>query len=228
MKSCYLASFFPFLLCSSAVAQQNPADACFVSALTLEDLTGCFDEFIVPEAFYDQDSYLEAQPTNEERQFWSAAVTALLHTDNNCTSAIVPTALQAWYSTSSFNDADGQSFCVLYEHSISSSNNQFERGWGYMVVPSSRDAVSLDIHISAPHPQADAQTSGQGTQIFKETAAQSLLVPGRRRTAYQVQSSCVQGTSITTYYMTDPAHNDVRVCDVISFPFLTHQKEFSA
>ncbi|KAF9447376.1 hypothetical protein P691DRAFT_793566 [Macrolepiota fuliginosa MF-IS2] len=189
---------------------QTPGDTCFASTHTLGSLVECLEKYTVPEDYYDQFSYLEAQPTDSQREAWFAAVTTLLSTHNNCSSAIVPTALHNIYSATSFTDINGQSFCILYERSVSPCSMRYEKGWGFMVVPSSRDMVSRLLHLSAPHPFYDVGTPIQATHLFKETGAKSLLVPGRMRPAYNAPSTCVLPRSNkSTYYMTDPAHNDL-------------------
>ncbi|KXN85926.1 hypothetical protein AN958_10687 [Leucoagaricus sp. SymC.cos] len=207
----YLTNLFlNLVLSSSAPLDPSPTGACLTSSRTLGALVDCFEEYIVLKDFYDQYTYLEAQPTEAQRKDWSTAVSTLLHTNNNCSSAIVPPTLQDIYTATSFTDADsGQSFCVLYEHTINTCSKFFEKGWGYMIVPASQDAVSRHIHIAGPHPLFDGETSAEAAQLFQETGAKSLLVPGRIRTSYRAPSTCVMGTTTTVYYMTDPAHNDL-------------------
>jgi len=107
-------------------------------------------------------------------------------------------------------DVQGQSFCVLYERTVTPCINRYEKGWGFMIVPSSREETSRMIHLSAPHPFYDVGTPVQATHLFKGTGAKSLLVPGRMRPAYSVPSTCVLSqSSKSVYYMTDPAHNDL-------------------
>ncbi|KAJ3568053.1 hypothetical protein NP233_g5964 [Leucocoprinus birnbaumii] len=197
------------LLAHSSQSQTSPTDACFESTETLEDLVDCFEVHTVRAAFYDADSYAAAQPTDIEREAWSQAVATLLHTNNNCSSSIVPPLLRDIYSASSFTDVDGQSFCVLYEQTVSATSNYFEKGWGFMVVPASEEGVARQIHLAGPHPFTDGTTSAEATHSFKGTGAKSLLIPGRVRTAFSSPSTCVQGTATTTYWMTDVAHNDL-------------------
>jgi len=78
-----------------------------------------------------------------------------------------------------------------------------------MVVPSSRNGVSRLLHLSAPHPFYEIGTTAQATDLFKETGAKSLLIPGRMLPAYNVPSTCIPSPSKTVYYMTDPVHNDL-------------------
>jgi hypothetical protein len=85
------------------------------------------------------------------------------------------------------------------------------KGWGFMVVPASRVAVSRSVHISAPHPGYDLGTVEQAASIFENTGSKSLLVPGRTRTAFLKSSDCIVPVSARQdYFMTDPAHNNVR------------------
>lgn len=198
-----------FILPNIGPPQRSPTNACFKSAQTLVGLVDCLQEFIVPQDFYHQESYLDAQPTNTQREAWSAAVLTLLHSSNNCSSSIVPSAIQDVYSAAPFTDSDGWSFCVLYERTVSSYSRSFKKGWGFIIVPASQEAVSRDIHISAPHPATDGNTGAEAAQLFKETGAKSLLIPGRLRTAYRAPSTCVAPTSRSTYYTTDTAHNDL-------------------
>ncbi|KAJ3566746.1 hypothetical protein NP233_g6804 [Leucocoprinus birnbaumii] len=206
----YLASLLAsFLLSNFAPPLQNPTEECFQSAKTLVGLVDCLEDYTVLQGYYDQYSYLEAQPTIIQRKAWFNAVFTLLHTDNNCTSAIVPSAIRDVYSAAEFTDSDGQSFCVLYERTVCPCSRFVKKGWGFMVVPSSRDAVLRHIHLSGPHPFFDGETSEQATHLFKGTGAKSLLIPGRLRTAYPAPSACIMGPRKSPYFMTDPAHNNL-------------------
>ena len=202
------------LLTKLALPQESPTDACFESTTrkTLVDVVNCLSNFTVRHGFYDQDSYNKAQPTALQRAAWSTAVPTLLRTNHNCSSAIVPSPLKHVYNVIPFTQSDGQSFCILYEQTILSYPKFFEKGWGHIIVPSSQDDVARHIHLSAPHPIYDGDTSSGATQLFKETGAKSLLIPGRTRNAYNVPSTCIRPTMKTSSLMTDPAHNDV--CDV--------------
>ncbi|KAF5353363.1 hypothetical protein D9756_007861 [Leucocoprinus leucothites] len=207
--SCLTIILLSILLAHSTSPQSSPPDACFESTQTLEDLVDCFEVHTVRENFYDEDSYTAAQPTNSQRGAWSQAVSTLLHTNNNCSSTIVPPIIQDIYTAAPFTDVDGEQFCVLYEKTVSPSSNFFEKGWGFMIVPSSQDAVARHIHLAGPHPFSDGTTSAQATQSFKGSRAKSVLIPGRVRTAFGAPSSCIMGTATTTYWLTDVAHNDL-------------------
>lgn len=205
-----LGFLLTYLFSKPDLSKQTPSEACFRSARSLGSLIQCLETFTVPENYYDQFSYLDAQPTEPQREGWFAAVATLLSTHNNCSSAIVPSSLHNIYDAAPFTDIGGQSFCVLYERTVSPCNSRYEKGWGFMVVPSSRDGVSRSLHLSAPHPFYDIGTPTQATHLFKEIGAKSLLIPGRMRPAYNVPSTCVLSrSSKSMYYMTDPAHNDV-------------------
>lgn len=198
------------LLPKSRLDQRTTTEACFMSGGALENLVQCLERYTVPEAYYDQFSYFEAQPTEPQREAWFAAVTTLLSTHNNCSSTIVPQVLQLFYSANSFTDTQGRSYCVLYERSITRCTHRYKKGWGFVIVPSSREGTSRMLHLSAPHPFYDVGTPIQATHLFKGTGAKSLLVPGRMRPAYSVPSTCVRPqSSKSVYYMTDPAHNDL-------------------
>lgn len=200
------------LLSKFGLDQRTPTEACFTPGRALEGLVQCLEKYIVPEEYYDQFSYFEAQPTEPQREAWFAAVTTLLSTHNNCSATIVPPVLQHVYSANSFTDMQGQSYCVLYERTVTPCTNRYMKGWGFMIVPSSREGTSRMLHLSAPHPFYDIGTPVQATHLFKGTGAKSLLVPGRMRPAYSVPSTCIRPrSSESVYYMTDPAHNDVRI-----------------
>ena len=175
-----------------------------LSSSTLLALVSCFDTYTVPENFYTATTYNAAQPTTTQRADWRVLVQRLLSVDNgNCAAVSIPSSLQGIYGVTSF-----QSFCVLYE--VTSSAGTYDKGWGFMAVPSSRSQISRHVHISAPHTHYDTGTVEQATAIFQTTRSNSLLVAGRTRTAYLEPSNCIIPTSPTqTYYMTDPAHNNV-------------------
>jgi hypothetical protein len=176
---------------------------------TLVDLVSCFNAYTTPEGAYANDvEYNSAQPSIEELPAWNAVVTSLLTVDGNCSSALLPPVLNNTYSITHFREAGGKSFCILSE--TQAIKGHYMRGWGLMVVPVNRTAVSRHIHISAPHPIHDVGTPQQAGAIFCDTGAKSLFVAGRHREAYRA-SSCVG----PEYAKTDPTHDKV----YISFSF---------
>jgi hypothetical protein len=201
-----------FLLCLSALLlasllwPQSTAIRCLDSANTLEDMIICFDNYTVPRNSYsDINAYNAAQPHSHEKTAWNAIIASLLTVDSNCTSSLLPAALSGVYSVSLFREAGtgARSFCVLSE--VNSRDSHYARGWGLMVVPATRSAVSRYIHISAPHPKADLNTPKQAAVLFKNTGAKSLFVAGRHRDAFSVEKACVSGN----YNKTDAAHEVV-------------------
>ena len=135
---------------------------------------------------------------------WKEAVKALLDVDGNCSTTSLPLSLQGLYVIEPFKD-----YCVLYE--TITQCGTYLKGWGFMVVPAFRVAISRSVHISAPHPRYDLGTVEQAASVFGNTGAKSLLVPGRTRTAFLKSSDCIVPVSpMQDYYMTDPAHNNVR------------------
>jgi hypothetical protein len=191
--------------------QANPEGpgACLSTSSTLEQLVTCFDNYVVSPEYYDLPRYSEAQPKAEERAGWTEAVASLLATDNNCSSITVPNHLADLYSIATFTESSSSSnsYCVLSE--ITSENGSYSKGWGLMVVPASRRAVSRFIHISAPHPSAEINITQQAAALFKSTGAKSLFIPGRIRMAFLDLTDCVESPPGTPYYKTDPAHDKV-------------------
>lgn len=184
--------------------------ACLSTSPTLEQLLTCFDDYLVPPEYYDSPRYNEAQPTSDQRASWTEAVASLLATDNNCSSIAVPAPLTDLYNITTFTESSSSSsnsYCVLFE--ITSENGVYTKGWGVMVVPASRHSISRLLHISAPHPSADTNTTQQAAALFKSTGARSLFVPGRFRMAFLEATDCVQSSASTVYYKTDPAHDNV-------------------
>lgn len=214
----YWSSFLLNLLAfKSKTDQPTPTEACFTTSGELEVLVECLEKYIVPADYYDHFSYSEAQPTEPQREAWFVAVTTLLSTHNNCSSTIVPQVLRHAYSANLFTESQGQSYCVLYERTLNLLTNNYVKGWGFVIVPSSLEGASRMLHLSAPHPFSDVGTPIQATHLFKGTGAKSLLIPGRMRSAYRAPSACIQSqTSKSVYYMTDPAHNNV--CIVLYCP----------
>lgn len=169
---------------------------------TLEDLVTCFETYTVPRDTYHSDADFNAnQP---DATSWFNVVQSLLYVDGNCTLVPIPSAFSSIYQVSLFTEsvAGGHSFCVLSE--TQTTGTRFLRGWGSMVVPATRAAVSRYIHISAPHPIYDSGTPAEAAAIFKRTGAKTLFVPGRHREAYLI-NSCVG----PDYNRTDPAHDSV-------------------
>ena len=216
----YIAIRFTALRCPSVFYASRQAGtegpgSCLSTSRTLERLITCFDSYIVSPDFYDLPRYHDAQPNAEERAAWTEIVASLLTTDNNCSSIIVPTSLLDLYSVTTFTESAGSSnsYCVLSE--ITSEDGVYSKGWGFMVVPATRRAVSRFIHISAPHPIAELNTTQQAAALFKSTGAKSLSIPGRFRMAFSEATDCVQSPPDTVYYKTDPAHDNVNNSDLV-------------
>jgi hypothetical protein len=178
---------------------------CLNSSATLYGLIQCLDDFTVPSGTYSTNAlYDAAQPIGDEITAWNTVVATLLTVDGNCGSALLPSALKGIYTVTLFTEADGKSFCVLSE--AKATEGHYTRGWGLMVVPATRAAVSRYIHISAPHPVNDQATPKRAVAVFKGTGAKSLFVSGRHRHA-SPEDSC-QGPH---HSMTDAAHDTVRL-----------------
>ncbi|PFH48784.1 hypothetical protein AMATHDRAFT_64610 [Amanita thiersii Skay4041] len=205
-----------FLLSSSWVANLIPtqipfpsntptANQCFSTAKTLGDIVACHRGYVV--RTYTQETYDAAQPTDEQRNAWSIAVSSILNTDGNCTAVgdALPDPLKDIYNVFELTESSG-SFCVLAEQ-VAEGDKTYQKGWGLMVVPSTRGAVSRHVHIAAPFPRFALQTEEQSTVIFKGVGAKSLFIPGRQFRSYPQQSLCILSTATTTYYKTDPVHD---------------------
>jgi len=181
---------------------QSPS-ACLLTSQTIQGLSTCLDTFTAPHNSYTSKTYELAQPTADQRMDWKVAVKSLLEVDGNCSDTLLPLSLRDLYAVAPFQD-----FCVLYE--TSTQKGSYVKGWGFMVVPASRVAVSRSVHISAPHPGYDLGTVEQAAYVFENTGSKSLLVPGRTRTAFLQSSNCIVPASAKQdYYLTDPAHNNV-------------------
>lgn len=224
-----LNAIFVFLLLNwlslySGIRDSNPRihspKFCLSSTTTLAGLITCLDSFTIPPDFYNSFSYVAAQPTDIERKAWMAVVRSMLNTTSavssttDCAHISVPDALNNIYNITKFNDTStNRIFCVLFEMTgiteVHSKNHSYVKGWGFMVVPASANDISRTIHISAPHPQADIGTPQQAAAIFALSGAHSLLVSGRFRSAYKVQTDCIIPASGkgTVYYKTDPTHD---------------------
>jgi hypothetical protein len=156
------------------------------------------DGYTVTKEFYTSETYALAQPTIVQRKSWRLVVNNLLSVDNaDCVTVPVPAALIGIYAIRRFGD-----YCVLYE--TTATGRAYDKGWGFMIVPSLKSHVTRHLHISAPHPLYDGRTVEQAAAIFQSTGSQSLLVAGRHRNAYFKVSDC-----ITPYNITDPAHSKV-------------------
>ena len=178
--------------------------SCLQQSQTIQGLATCLDKFTAAHDSYTPLTYTLAQPTPNQRKDWKIAVESLLEVNGNCSATSLPLSLQGLYDIEPFKD-----YCVLYE--TSSQSGTYLKGWGFMVVPAFRVAVSRSVHISAPHPGYDLGTVEQAAFVFEKTGSKSLLVPGRTRTAFLKPSDCIVPVSAgQDYYMTDPAHNNVR------------------
>ncbi|TFK37296.1 hypothetical protein BDQ12DRAFT_753373 [Crucibulum laeve] len=193
-------------LFASKILPETPM-SCLAASRTLEQLVSCLDTFTVPHNYYNHVTYELAQPNALQREAWVETVSLLLSVDGNCSTVVLPDALQGLYTVAVFQE-DFNSYCVLVEHSLG-CGFKYYKGWGFMVVPSTRSAISRSIHLSAPHPKYDLGTVEQAATLFKSTGAHSLLVAGRIRTAFLQSSDCVVPSGKGQYYKTDPAHNNL-------------------
>ena len=176
------------------------------------DLVNCLQTYVVPSGYYTEASYNAAQPTAEEAKDWALAVQALLDVDSEqgCTTEnVVPVGIRDIYSASTFQQGkDSSPCCVLYEHTV--DDGVYAKGWGFMLTRMPAEATT-SLHLSAPHPHYDLHTPEQAGSVFSNVGARSLVVAGRKRTAWLGgQSPCIRGGRKAKYYATDPAHNDVR------------------
>lgn len=200
---------YPSTFFSNFQSQVGP-DTCLSSSQTLEQLITCLDNYIVGPKYYDLPRYNDAQPNTGERAAWMETVTSLLNTDKNCSSITIPPTLADLYAITTFTESSGSSnsYCVLSE--TTSKDGVYSKGWGLMVVPAARRDVSRFIHVSAPHPWADINTTQQAGALFKSAGAKSLLIPGRLRTAFFEETDCIsRGSNQEVYYKTDPVHDKV-------------------
>ncbi|KAJ3499988.1 hypothetical protein NMY22_g19415 [Coprinellus aureogranulatus] len=198
---------FLFSWIFASLEDDTPA-SCISKSKDLVSLATCLDTFTVLPDYYDGPSYLDAQPTRDERDAWTTAVTSLLSVDGNCSSLLVPPDLENTYTIQRFVPprSPSKSYCVLVEHSLDC--NGFPRGWGHLIVPETRAQVSRFLHFSAPHPKYDVGTIEQATALFELSGAKSLLLAGRTRTAFMQPSTCILHTS-APYWKTDPSHSNL-------------------
>ncbi|KAJ8518754.1 hypothetical protein ONZ45_g4208 [Pleurotus djamor] len=203
---------FPLVFSQGDSSSTNPIP-CFQNAsiATITDLVACLEKFTVSFDFYGQTSYDLAQPTPNQLTAWLEVIYALLHVDGNCTSIILPAILDDHYSVTLFTelnaDVPPRSFCVLSEAQFEVETGFYVKGWGLVVVPANRHERML--HFSAPHPIFDTNTAQQSAALFSRTNAKSLLVTGRIRNAFQVNSACTHpGPGDGLFFKTDPAHDD--------------------
>ncbi|KAJ3789323.1 hypothetical protein GGU10DRAFT_260983 [Lentinula aff. detonsa] len=189
------------------VTKLSPKDC--LALHNLNDLISCLDAFTVSPGFYDAVSYAAAQPTEEENTAWTSVVSSMLDVNaNDCSSIKLPSVLEHFYVVTTFSDADStRSFCILSE-TTTSVNQNYTKGWGSMIVPASAKQISRRLHLSAPHPQADINTPQQAGAIFVLSGAHSLLVSGRFRSAYAMETDCIPPTQPRKrYFKTDPTHD---------------------
>lgn len=176
---------------------------CLVVSPNLDALVTCLDTFTVPHDYYSPLTYAVAQPLPAQRSAFSDAIHTLLSVDGDCAAKQVSSALLGLYAFAPF-----RGHCVLYE--TKSKCGTYAKGWGFAVVPARAAGVQRILHVSAPHPAYDLGTVEQAAAVYEGSGARSLLVAGRKRTAFLASSGCVKGAPRRAYYMTDPAHNNVR------------------
>ena len=187
---------------SKSIGTSTPA-SCLNSSATIDALVTCLEIFIVPPEYYSRETYEAAQPTPTQRDDWKNLINSLLSVDGDCSAIPIPLSLQGIYTIGAFN-----TMCVLYE--ASGLDGVYIKGWGFMVVPRLRTSVSRTLHFSAPHPIYDLGTIRQAAFLFESTGSQSLLVPGRARTAFSEPSECISPVfPLQEFYTTDTTHNIV-------------------
>ncbi|RDB18315.1 hypothetical protein Hypma_000535 [Hypsizygus marmoreus] len=207
----WILVYYPRLWISASQEFANVGSpvSCLNSTMsaTLSQAIECLDKYTVPHDYYDRTTYNLAQPNTEERAAWTTMILSLLNPNDNCSSVYVPDVLSELYLVSLYTESSGLSFCILSEVQV--EDGFYRKGWGLMVVPATRTAVLRNLHISAPHPAYDLFTPQQAAALFTSVGAKSLLIPGRSRTSFLHPTECVQPSSGTDYYETDPAHNNL-------------------
>ncbi|KAE9395759.1 hypothetical protein BT96DRAFT_1043005 [Gymnopus androsaceus JB14] len=153
----WLNIFLFWLSSTVTVASISPRD-CLQNS-TIASLIDCLNDFTVGPNYYNASSYAAAQPDLTQVDDWMALITSMLDSDtSDCSSITVPASLVSIYAVTLFPDSSSNNtFCVLSEKTsfIDGSNSYYTKGWGVIVVPSSRKKVSHMIHLSAPHPLYD-------------------------------------------------------------------------
>ena len=151
------------------------------------------------------------QPTPAQRTAWANTIQDLLNVDGNCLT--IATNLPAELATSYTVRKVGEDFCALVEFTTNNGGAggrvQYVKGWGMFVTPARKSLVKRNLHLSAPHPIFDSLTEAQAGQVFGGTGAKSLYIAGRKRDAFREPSDCIAGSGTTTYWKTDPAHDNV-------------------
>ncbi|PFH46219.1 hypothetical protein AMATHDRAFT_70297 [Amanita thiersii Skay4041] len=200
------SSLSTFLPSQVAIDSSLARPGCFGGATTLNDVINCHLLYVV-QANYTQQDYNAAQPTDAQRAAWSVTVSSLLKTDGNCTAVAssLPTALKGIYNVFELKEPapSSASFCVLAEN-VSDSDREYKKGWGIMVVPSTRSAVSRYVHLSALRPRFALETQQQAVTVFQGIGAKSLYIPGRLWLVYPTPTSCVTGK---VHFITDPTYD---------------------
>ncbi|PFH48783.1 hypothetical protein AMATHDRAFT_5469 [Amanita thiersii Skay4041] len=193
------------------MAQPNTsAPGCFGNATTLYEVISCHILYVV-QANYTEAAYDAAQPTTAQRSDWSSVVSSFLYTDGKCTAVadmIQQTSLKSVYTVFDLTDNSGKaenSYCVLVEE-VNDDDKEYSKGWGIMVVPSTKKAVSRFVHLSAPFPRFALETEEQAATVFGGIGAKSLYIPGRIFLAYTQPTSCIP--SPPKYFKTDPIHDN--------------------
>ena len=158
------ASLVTFLLqfISQTYQDGQSPSSCLRDSQTIQSLATCLDTFTAPHDSYTPRTYQLAQPTADQRMDWKVAVKSLLEVDGNCAVTSLPHSLQGLYEIEPFQD-----YCVIYE--TSTQCGTYLKGWGLMVVPAFRVAVSRSVHISAPHPGYDLGTVEQAAYVDRKS-----------------------------------------------------------
>jgi hypothetical protein len=104
--------------------------------------------------------------------------------------------------------------CVVAENRFNGS--KFLNGWPVVMI---NQYVNNSIYLHVPHPLFDTDTEIQGAIFFQNVPFKALLISSRHRHAYEVDSSCQPGYSVS-----DAAHSNVEPIHILGVELVKYHK----
>ena len=161
----------------------------------------------------DPNIKLYAAPNDTQINDWKSVVKSMLIADPRCESIPIPDSLkEAKYTTARFTDEDDYDYCVLSslptQPYIKNYDDEYSKYlWGTVIIRLRKnDIYFTKVSIDIPHPWSDKGTYAQGTSIFKNSNAKSLLLAGSERYTNGKDENSPKSDCDSRYNEADVAH----------------------
>jgi len=162
-----------------------------------------------------QDELLYAAPNPTQINDWKSVVKSMLIADPRCESIPIPDSLkEAKYNTTRLTDEDNYDYCVLAAYEAQPYGIDGEQyttsppyPWGTVIVRLRKNGIDFTkVSIDIPHPLSDSGSYAQGTYIFKNSNAKTLLLAGSHRYTNGKGENSPKSDCDSRYNEADVAH----------------------